>query len=86
MVKGKRGFRSKTMVVWDFNAIRRLHHEADLDYYFSYLAAYTTFMNSSKPLSDPSIDSHLCSGVYLSIGVCNMILSMMPDPRQTLRI
>ena len=41
-------------------------------------AAYTTSMNSSKPLYDPSIDSHFRSGVYLGVGVCNLVLSMMP--------
>ena len=41
-------------------------------------AMYTTSMNSSKLLSDPSIDIHFRSGVYLGVGICNMILSLMP--------
>ena len=41
-------------------------------------AAYTTSLNSSKTLCDPSIDSHFRSGVYLGVGMCNLILSMMP--------
>src|SRR5271170_7494339 len=41
-------------------------------------ATYTTSLNSSKPLCNPSIDSHFRSGVYLGVGVCNIILSMMP--------
>ena len=47
-------------------------------------AAYTTSLNSSKPLCDPSIDSHFRSGVYLGVGMCNIILSMMPGKLMTL--
>jgi hypothetical protein len=47
-------------------------------------AAYTTSMNSSKPLCDPSIDLHFRSGVYLGVGMCNIILSMMPGRLMTL--
>ena len=47
-------------------------------------AAYTTSLNSSIPLCDPSIDSHFRSGVYLGVGTCNLILSMMPGKLMTL--
>ena len=47
-------------------------------------AAYTTSLKSSKPLCDPSIDSHFRSGVYLGVGMCNLILSMMPGKLMTL--
>ena len=47
-------------------------------------AAYTTSLNSSKPLSDPSIDSHFRSGVYLGVGLCNLILSLMPSKLLTI--
>ena len=47
-------------------------------------ATYTTSMNSSKPLSDPSIDIHFRSGVYLGVGICNMILSLMPGKLMTI--
>ena len=47
-------------------------------------AAYTTSLNSSEPLCDPSIDSHFRSGVYLGVGTCNIVLSMMPGKLMTL--
>ena len=47
-------------------------------------AAYTTSLNSSKPLCDPSIDSHFRSGVYLGVGLCNLILSLMPSKLLTI--
>ena len=46
-------------------------------------AAYTTSLNSSKPLCDPSINPHFRSGVYLGVGMCNIILSMMPGKLMT---
>ena len=46
--------------------------------------AYTTSLNSSKPLCDPSINSHFRSGVYLGVGMCNIILSMIPGKLMTL--
>ncbi|KAF8801787.1 hypothetical protein BYT27DRAFT_7197766 [Phlegmacium glaucopus] len=47
-------------------------------------AAYTTSKNSLKPLCDPSIDNHFRSGVYLGVGVSNMLLSLMPGKLMTL--
>lgn len=56
-----------------------------LDQYLNYTdTAYTTSMHSSKPLCDPDIDPHFRSGVYLGVGVCNMILSLMPGKLMTL--
>ena len=46
-------------------------------------AAYTTTQNSTKPLSDPSVDNHFRSGVYLGVGVCNLVLSLMPGKLMT---
>src|ERR1700735_3509718 len=55
-----------------------------LGQYLAYMhTTYTAFMNSSKPLSDPSVDSHFRPVVYLGIGVCNMILCMMPGELTT---
>ena len=47
-------------------------------------AAYTTSLNSPKPLCDPSINSHFRSGVYLGVGMCNIVLSMIPGKLMTL--
>ena len=47
-------------------------------------AAYTTSLKSSKPLCDPSINPHFRSGVYLGVGLCNLILSMIPGKLMTL--
>ena len=47
-------------------------------------AVYTTSMDSSKPLCDPSINTHFRSGVYLGVGMCNIILSMIPGKLMTL--
>ena len=47
-------------------------------------AAYTTSKDSSQPLFDPSVDIHFRSGVYLGVGVCNMVLSLMPGRLMTL--
>jgi Protein of unknown function (DUF3808) len=47
-------------------------------------AAYTTSLNSSKPLCDPSIDCHFRSGVYLGVAMCNIVLSMMPGKLMSL--
>ena len=47
-------------------------------------AAYTTSMNSSKPLCDPSIDIHFRSGVYLGVGSCNIVLSLVPGRLMTI--
>jgi hypothetical protein len=33
---------------------------------------------------DPSIDEHFRSGVYLGVGMCNIILSLMPGKLATL--
>ena len=56
-----------------------------LGHFLDYMdAAYTTSLNSSKPLYDPSIDSHFRSGVYLGVGMCNIILSMIPGKLMTL--
>ena len=38
----------------------------------------------SQPLEDPSIDRHFRSGVYLGVGMCNIILSLMPGKLATL--
>jgi hypothetical protein len=40
-------------------------------------ATYTTSLNSSKSLCHPPVDSYFRSGVFLGVGMCNIILSMM---------
>jgi len=47
-------------------------------------AEYTTAQNSSKPLTDPAVDAHFRSGVYLGVGMCNITLSLMPGKLMTL--
>jgi hypothetical protein len=36
------------------------------------------------PMEDPNIDPHFRSGVYLGVGMCNIILSLMPGKLATL--
>lgn len=47
-------------------------------------AEYTTAQGSSKPLDDPAVDAHFRSGVYLGVGMCNIVLSLMPGKLMTL--
>ncbi|KIM37750.1 hypothetical protein M413DRAFT_448267 [Hebeloma cylindrosporum] len=47
-------------------------------------ADYTTARGSSKPLADPAVDAHFRSGVYLGVGMCNIVLSLMPGKLMTL--
>lgn len=47
-------------------------------------AEYTTAQGSSKPLDDPAVDTHFRSGVYLGVGMCNIVLSLMPGKLMTL--
>ncbi|KAG6872871.1 hypothetical protein C0995_005859, partial [Termitomyces sp. Mi166 len=45
-------------------------------------AAYAASVSTSTP--DPSIDPHFRSGVYLGVGLCNVILSLIPGKLATL--
>jgi len=47
-------------------------------------AAYTSAHPTSPTKEDPSIDAHFRSGVYLGVGMCNIVLSMMPGKLATL--
>ena len=47
-------------------------------------AEYTTAKGSLAPLVDPAVDAHFRSGVYLGVGMCNIILSLMPGKLMTL--
>ncbi|KAG6843937.1 hypothetical protein H0H87_011585 [Tephrocybe sp. NHM501043] len=48
-------------------------------------AAYRSSKGNAKgPGEDPSIDAHFRSGVYLGVGLCNIILSLIPGKLATL--
>jgi len=47
-------------------------------------AEYTTAQGSLTPLVDPAVDAHFRSGVYLGVGMCNIVLSLMPGKLMTL--
>jgi hypothetical protein len=44
----------------------------------AYVAAHANDDASDGSLEDPSIDVHFRSGVYLGVGLCHLILSLMP--------
>ncbi|KAF8070007.1 hypothetical protein FPV67DRAFT_1753952 [Lyophyllum atratum] len=44
----------------------------------------TSKTTRKKPPQDPTIDAHFRSGVYLGVGMCNIILSLMPGKLATL--
>ena len=54
------------------------------DYLDAVDAEYTIAQGSSKPLVDPAVDAHFRSGVYLGVGMCNIVLSLMPGKLMTL--
>jgi len=47
-------------------------------------AAWASAHPTSATKEDPSIDAHFRSGVYLGVGMCNIVLSMMPGKLATL--
>ncbi|TFK32751.1 hypothetical protein BDQ12DRAFT_692043, partial [Crucibulum laeve] len=49
-----------------------------------YASAHSSPSSSSSELEDPSIDADFRSGVYLGVGMCSIILSLMPGKLMTL--
>lgn len=56
----------------------------DADAAWTASSSSSTFTPSSGLLEDPTIDPHFRSGVYLGVGMCNIILSLMPGKLATL--
>lgn len=60
--------------------------DADAAWAEAHASASTSSLDStsSSTLEDPTIDPHFRSGVYLGVGMCNIILSLMPGKLATL--
>ncbi|RDB18771.1 Tetratricopeptide repeat protein 39B [Hypsizygus marmoreus] len=48
------------------------------------LSSKSTTRTKNPRVQDPSIDPHFRSGVYLGVGMCNIVLSLMPGKLATL--